>query len=217
MIYGENIEGLRSGRLVATSYSHETKNNGHAWNCICDCGNTSVVGVSALKGRHTLSCGCLRRDSCSANAKHGLHGTPIYMRWASMKQRCDNPKTTNFEIYGGRGITYDPAWKDFDAFYRDMSEGFRDELELDRIDVNGNYCKENCRWTTHEENNYNKTIQSNNISGKTGVSFDKRSSRLRSYINFKGKRIELGKFITIELAVRAREETEIKYYGYNRD
>ena len=213
----KDITGLKSGRLKAVSHSHKSKNNGNMWHCICECGNKTIVGESALKGGHTLSCGCLRRDSSRANAKHGMTGTTIYRRWTSMKQRCTNPKSVNFEIYGGRGITYDPHWENFENFFEDMAEGFRDDLELDRIDVNGNYCKENCRWATHSENNFNKTIQVNNVSGKTGVSFRQDTGKYRAYITFKGRQISLGVFSNIEEAIERRKMAEIEYYGYNRD
>ena len=213
----QDIAGTRSGRLVAVSYSHKSKHNGHLWNCLCDCGNTSVVGESQIKGGHILSCGCLRRDRSTQSAKHGMSNSHIYLRWKSMKQRCNNPSVVNFDIYGGRGITYDPRWEDFRNFYEDMNDGFREHLELDRIDVNGNYCKENCRWVTHNENNYNKTRQSNNSSGKTGVNFRKDTGKYRAYIHVEGKCKCLGSFETIEEAIEVRKNAEMYYYGYGRE
>lgn len=134
-----------------------------------------------------------------------------------MKQRCTNPKTTNFEIYGGRGITYAAEWEDFQKFYEDMKEGFQDDLELDRIDVHGNYCKENCRWVTHNENNFNKTIQCNNFTGKTGVCFSEKIGKYRAYITIDGKQKSLGTHYRLEDAIARRKEAEIKYYGYERE
>ena len=133
-----------------------------------------------------------------------------------MKSRCNDASAINYHNYGGRGITYDPSWEDFLNFYEDMKEGFKEELELDRIDVNGNYTKQNCRWVTHNENNYNKTKQSNNSSGKTGVSFKKNINKWFAYITIKGKQISLGFYNLFEEAVAAREDAELLYYGYNR-
>lgn len=187
------------------------------WNCLCECGGTSVVDASSLTKGYTHSCGCLRYIAAqAANVTHGMTKTPLYRRWAAMKQRCDNRKVINYDIYGGRGVKYDPRWVDFNAFFEDMNQGFEESLEIDRIDVNGDYSKDNCRWVTHSENNFNKTIQSNNISGKTGVSLSKTSGKYRAYISVDGKYMHLGLYDTKEEAVESRRAGEIKYYGYNR-
>lgn len=98
----------------------------------------------------TGKCGSCR------TTKHGLHGTRSYFAWAEMKKRCDNPSQVFYYRYGGRGITYQKDWKDFVNFYRDMGE-CPEGLELDRIDNEGNYTKENCRWVTHKENCNNRS------------------------------------------------------------
>ena len=134
-----------------------------------------------------------------------------------MKSRCNTASTSSFEIYGGRGISYAPEWEDFVNFYEDMRDGFHPSLELDRIDVNGNYCKENCRWVSHNENNYNKNRQVNNTSGKTGVSYHNKLNKWRAYITIEGVQLHLGLYETIESAVQARREAEIKHYGYERE
>ena len=83
-----------------------------------------------------------------------------------MRRRCNSPKHHNFKYYGARGITYTPEWSSFDNFYRDMSPSYSENLSLDRIDVNGNYNKENCRWATHKEQTRN-TRHNKLINGKT--------------------------------------------------
>ena len=94
--------------------------------------------------------------SCD-NWRHGMHGTPEYNTWQSMKQRCSNPNNTDYSLYGGRGISYDPSWNDFVNFYRDM--GSRPEgCTLDRIDNEGNYCKANCRWATPDDQRSNRRV-----------------------------------------------------------
>jgi len=76
---------------------------------------------------------------------------PGYAVWYGLRQRCNKPKAINYSYYGGRGITYDPRWNSFDAFWEDMGPSFQAGLTLDRIDSSGNYCKENCRWATRTE------------------------------------------------------------------
>lgn len=97
-------------------------------------------------------------DSCSRQCreypdlKHGMCDTPIYVTWKNMKARCTNSNRPDYKYYGGRGITYQESWEDFNNFLIDMSDTYKPTLSIDRIDVNGNYTKENCQWITLEEN-----------------------------------------------------------------
>jgi hypothetical protein len=88
--------------------------------------------------------------------KHKMMNSPLYKPWQNMKNRCRNPKTTHYKDYGGRGITYCEKWETFEGFYEDMWPSYEKGLTLDRIDVNGNYCKDNCRWATIYEQANNK-------------------------------------------------------------
>ncbi len=114
-----------------------------------------------------------------SNLKHGhmIDGaeSPTHKAWSTMKQRCNNPKYYLYHRYGGRGITYDSRWESFENFLADLGERPEriDSLSLDRIDNNGNYTKENCRWATASQQQLNKDIQCNNTSGLKGVSFRK--------------------------------------------
>lgn len=95
--------------------------------------------------------------------------TRLYQCWADMKQRCDNPKNLFFERYGGRHITYCFEWTHFEPFMEwALSNGYEDNLTLDRIDNNGNYCPDNCKWSTQAEQSANKTYKQNKF-GYTGV------------------------------------------------
>lgn len=213
--YRNDLKGKVFHMLTVLEYSHMDKNNGAHWKCICECGNESIVATSRLSKGHTKSCGCLRAlEILKATKTHGKSKDPIYRRWASMKRRCNNEENM---VYGGKGISYDPRWELFENFYEDMAEGFSEELEIDRIDVKKGYYKENCRWVTHNENNYNKNKQPNNTSGKTGVCLTRNGSKYRAYIMVNRKQIALGIYVSFEEAVEARKRGEIKYYGYHRE
>lgn len=123
--------------------------------CLCDCWNISIPHSHSLWIQ--TSCGCYMRERISEiHSKHKKSSSRIYKIYSSIKQRCSNKNNQAYNNYWWRYIICE--WKTFEEFYRDMAEWYIDwnSLELDRIDNNWNYCKENCRWTTHTINNRNK-------------------------------------------------------------
>ena len=146
------------------------------------------------------SCGCYKKQVIKngANKKHNLCNTRIHKIWRNLKNRILNPKYKKYEYYGGRGITICDEWKsDFMSFYNwAMSNGYSDDLTIDRIDNNGNYEPSNCRWTTKTVQNRNQRIQTNNASGYKGVSYKKDNNKYLVRININKKNIHLGYYKT---------------------
>ena len=163
------------------------------------CGEQFRTQINNVKNGNTKSCGCHKKRTTSETHKtHGLRNTRLYKIWTNMKNRTLNPKYKKYEDYGGRGIAICEEWKnDFMSFHDwAMSNGYSDELSIDRIDNDGGYSPDNCRWTTQTIQNRNQRIQKNNTSGYRGVSFRKDNNKYRAEIDIKSKRIRLGQFLT---------------------
>lgn len=161
------------------------KTQGNTSHCKCFYGKEFILNNKRIKAGQK-SCGCLKNKP-----KHGMLNSKEYSSWQHMKSRCYNKKQNNYKDYGGRGITVCDEWKDsFANFYRDMGDMPEDCSSLDRKDVNGNYCKSNCKWATREEQDNNtrnnrfitvngKTLTIAQWSRETGVSQVTISGRLR--------------------------------------
>lgn len=138
-----------------------TDNHGKAvWLCLCDCGETAYVTSGDLNSGHTKSCGCLHKQVAkSSSTIHGHAGkcgvTPTYISWYGMIQRCTNSNNKDYKYYGGRGISVCASWKTFLGFFTDM--GVRPKGKtIDRIESDGNYEPDNCRWATYRQQSANR-------------------------------------------------------------
>lgn len=159
------VIGEKYGRLTVIEYAGKAKNGSQLVKCVCDCGNEKIVRLCSLRDGSIKSCRCLhnellaKRNRIIKTTTHGRSRTRLYRIWTHMKQRCynSNDKKT-FCNYGGRGIKVCDEWKDnFIAFQEwALSNGYADDLSIDRIDVNGNYEPSNCRWATMKEQQNNK-------------------------------------------------------------
>ncbi len=128
------------------------------WICLCECGNRPKIYKYHLFKGQTQSCGCLWRDTMTT---HGHTHSPEYSTWRHMIQRCTNPKNGRFHHYGGRGITVCPQWISFENFLADMGNKPTPKHSLDRINNDGHYCPENCRWATYGQQNRNHSSNRN--------------------------------------------------------
>lgn len=216
---GLDVKGQKFTKLTVMSLSDKSHYQADYWNCLCDCGNKVVLLTRQLIKGNVKSCGCLLKESIAKvgknNIKHGLRETRQYQIWSGMKSRCHNENSDVYLSYGARGISYDDKWETFGGFWEDMEEGYSDDLTLDRIDPNGDYNKENCRWVDKFLQAINKNTSINNTSGTTGVSWVEANQNWRVRISVEGKRLCLGSFESYEEAVLIRKQAEIAYYGEN--
>lgn len=151
------------GRLKLIKFVGKTHNNIPLFECKCSCGNTITVKLYSLRSGNTKSCGCYRSEyTANKNIKHGLSNCELYSIWKAIRQRCYNPKCKDYKYYGAVGVKLSDEWdKDFHKFYTDMYQEYCNHISkygnkntsLDRINPNGNYCKENCHWVTWAEQN----------------------------------------------------------------
>lgn len=210
-------KGDRFGKLTVIQRS-ESRGKNVFYTVSCDCGTVKDLQANQLLSGNTKSCGCLleaKRGSRREN--HGLAKTKEYKIWSSIIKRTSFPHKSTRKWYYDKGIKMSDEWRSsFVKFLEDMGN-CPDGYSIDRIDPDGDYCKENCRWASKALQSINKGLYETNTSGKTGVSFIKRDSKWVAYIYVGEHRIHLGTFSSFEEACAARDEAEIKYRSHIKE
>lgn len=214
------LVGKRFGYLTVIKQV-ESLNYRARFLCCCDCGNTKLVLGQSLLSGHVKSCGCYQSEEARKRMTNylkskgfNLHGqtrTRLYNIWSGIKNRCNSPNNRAYRNYGGRGIKICEEWENsFPAFYEwAIASGYSDNLTIDRINVDGDYCPENCRWASYSVQAENKRLLKRNTTGVTGVSFNRGTGKYVAYIQRNHKFRFLGSFDTLEEAKEARKNAEV--------
>lgn len=158
----EEIVGKKINSLTVLQKTRKcNKGSDYYYLCRCDCGNYKEIAGQSIKRQSTKSCGCFNRTKPSNHITHHQSKTKLYWIYKGMKARCYNSKNDKYRYYGGRGISLCKEWlgKDGALNFIDWAtkNGYKDGLSIDRINVNGNYSPENCRWVTHQEQMFNRS------------------------------------------------------------
>lgn len=199
--------GMRYGKLTVIRRHGTNASRKVTWECVCDCGATTIVPSGSLATGNTTSCGCYIKEK---NTKHGGWKKSSYNTWRAMMRRCYNPKDKDYPRWGGRGILVYEPWHDYATFAADVGEPEGKET-FDRIDTNGGYVPGNVRWATPTVQARNVRVSKTSKTGVIGVLFH--NNRYYAAISVKKKKFYSKCFQTLEEAAAARKELERLHWG----
>lgn len=177
-----DLTGHKQGRLTVLEYAGKNASGRTTWKCKCSCGNVVYITIHELRNsrKPQQSCGCLRNElSGDRVRKHGLSGNKrLFNIWCHVRTRCNNPHSKSYTRYGGRGIKVCEEWKNnFEVFYEwAMQNGYKDNLTLDRINNDGDYEPNNCRWADF-------FVQANNRSNNHFLTYKGKTQTIQQWAN----------------------------------
>lgn len=177
--------------------------------CVCSCGKIKAVNRNHLLSGNIQSCGCLRDEKLSKLSKsHGMSDSRLFSIYHNMKSRCNNPNVDCYQLYGGKGVSICEEWTTFEGFLKTLPAGYSDELELDRIDPDGDYTINNTRWANRSIQCYNKTTEFK------GVTYCERDDLWRAKICCNGKSYQ--KYFKCKKDAELwRKTKELELFGFN--
>lgn len=179
-----DLTGKKFGKLLVLKRVDNDKYGNLNWECLCNCGNKKIIRGANLRNGLTKSCGCYNYEQSVAFGKkwgghnkiHGMKQSRLYNLWCNMKARCHNSKNDSFKWYGNKNIKVCKEWVDnFVEFYEwSISNGYKNNLTIDRLDNNKDYSPSNCKWSSMKE-------QQNNRSNNHIVSFNGKTHTLAEW------------------------------------
>lgn len=216
--------GERYGKLICIDFEVGEKAKDDKLILKCDCSEVIIKPKQGFAGKNfPISCGCAykrytkeARRNTHGEKTHGMSKTPAYRVWNNMKTRCNNPNNAAYKRYGGRGITYDERWSRFENFLEDMGPPDAG-MTLERLDVNGNYTKDNCIWAdrkTQSINRHKPDCGKNQECQYKGVNWSRRYEKYTSTCYIGGIYQYLGRSLNPEL-LALRYDAVVRLHGYH--
>lgn len=188
-----DITGQRFGKWIVLKRSTNSKNGQACWLCRCICGRELIIRGSDLRSGNSTKCKHCSVIGNKNSFRHGQYGTRLYWIWKSMIQRCENLNHIGYKHWGGRGISVYSEWHDAKIFFKwALINGYKEELQIDRIDNDGGYGPGNCRFVTAKEQHRNRR-------GNRLIKIGNKTKLLCEWVELSGikrttlmRRIELG-------------------------